>query len=222
MATKITLEGFVGEVYDWLQDELKTTSYKGMEAKLKDAEGDIELHINSKGGDAFEGMAIMNSLKNYTGGSKTAIIDGFCASAATLPLFAMDTVKAHETTMFVFHKSATMAFGHSSDLRSSADELDTIDSVVMELYMKRFTGTQDELEALLDEDKIITSKQALEYGFIDEIIQEAEPEEAPTLDVEDKSVAMSVEDVAKEAEAQADANNERVATLFKAFKDFQF
>lgn len=168
--SKIVIEGVIGEVYDWLQDELKATSYKGIESKLKDINDDIELHINSKGGDAFEGMAILNSLRNYDGGSKTAIIDGFCASAATLPLFAMDKVKAHETSLFVFHKAGTFAFGHASDLRAAATELDTIDSVVIDLYMSKFTGSREELDALLDEDKIITAQQAKEYGFIDEII----------------------------------------------------
>lgn len=168
--SKIVIEGVIGEVYDWLQDELKATSYKGIESKLKDVNDDIELHINSKGGDAFEGMAILNSLRNYDGGSKTAIIDGFCASAATLPLFAMDKVKAHETSLFVFHKAGTFAFGHASDLRAAATELDTIDSVVIDLYMSKFTGSREELDALLDEDKIITAQQAKEYGFIDEII----------------------------------------------------
>lgn len=168
--SKIIIEGVIGEVYDWLQDEIKATSYKGMEAKLKDVSDDIELHINSKGGDAFEGMAIMNQLKQYDKGTKTAIIDGFCASAATLPLFAMDHVKAHQTSVFVFHKAATMAFGHANDIRKTADELDTIDGMVTDLYMTKFTGSRAELDALLDEDKIITAQQALEYGFIDEIV----------------------------------------------------
>lgn len=168
--TKIIIEGVVGEVYDWLQDEIKATSYKGMENQLKNASDDIELHINSKGGDAFEGMAILNSLKNYDKGEKVAVIDGFCASAATLPLFAMDKVKAHETSLFVFHKAGTVAFGHASDLRNAANELDTIDDVVIDLYMTKFTGSREELIALLDEDKIINAQQAKEYGFIDEII----------------------------------------------------
>lgn len=225
MATKLTLEGFVGQVYDYMTDELKTTSYKGMEQKLNEAQGDIELHINSKGGDAFEGMAIMNALKNYEGGSKTAIIDGFCASAATLPLFAMDTVKAHKTTMFVFHKSATMAFGHSSDLRQSADELDTIDGAVIDLYMERFTGTEDELHALLDADKIITAKEALAFGFIDEIISDKDEDSADTslsLDATQTDVKLSVDEVAKQAEDEANANAERLAKLYSTLENFEF
>lgn len=200
--SKIVIEGVIGEVYDWLQDELKATSYKGIESKLKDINDDIELHINSKGGDAFEGMAILNSLRNYDGGSKTAIIDGFCASAATLPLFAMDKVKAHETSLFVFHKAGTFAFGHASDLRAAATELDTIDSVVIDLYMSKFTGSREELDALLDEDKIITAQQAKEYGFIDEIIpnvDQADPalKTGAKLDAE-KSTQEQVDEVLEE------------------------
>lgn len=195
--SKIVIEGVIGEVYDWLQDELKATSYKGIESKLKDINDDIELHINSKGGDAFEGMAILNSLRNYDGGSKTAIIDGFCASAATLPLFAMDKVKAHETSLFVFHKAGTFAFGHASDLRAAATELDTIDSVVIDLYMSKFTGSREELDALLDEDKIITAQQAKEYGFIDEII--------PNVDQSDQALKTGAKlDAEKPTQEQVD------------------
>lgn len=217
MPTKLTIEGFIGQVYDYMTDELKTTSYKGMESKLKEAEGDLEIHINSKGGDAFEGMAIMNSLKNYTGGTKTAIIDGFCASSATLPLFAMDNIKAHKTTMFVFHKSATMVFGHSSDLRKSADELDTIDNAVIDLYMEKFTGSRDELDTLLDEDKIITATQALEYGFIDEIISEVTTDDDDKKDDPDLSL-LENKDVVEMAKNEADANTKRVENLLGALK----
>lgn len=203
--TKIIIEGVIGQVYDWLTDELKATSYKGIESKLKDVNDDIELHINSKGGDAFEGMAIMNSLKQYDKGTKTAVITGFCASAATLPLFAMDSVKAHETTVFVFHKAATMAFGHANDIRKTAAELDKIDNLVIDLYMTKFTGTRAELEALLDEDKIITAKDALAYGFIDEIIANTDEQDdnaGASLDATDVEVNESetIETIMQERE----------------------
>lgn len=173
---KLHIEGFIGEVYDFWTDELKNTSNTGLVKNLEGIEGDIELHINSKGGDAFEGMAILGTLKNYTGGEKVAIVDGFCASAATLPLFAMDKVKAHPTSMFCFHKSGTMAYGHASDLRKAAEDLERIDSVVMDLYMNKFTGSPEELEKVLDEDRLMTAQEAFDFGLIDEIIED-KPEE---------------------------------------------
>lgn len=217
MAEKIYLNGFVGEVYDFWTDEIKSSSYAGMKKNLEGVTGDIELHINSKGGDAFEGMSMLALLKAHEG-NKTAIVDGFCASAATLPLFAMDTVKAHETSMFCFHKSGTMAFGHANDLRKAADELDSIDDTVIDLYMKKFTGTEAELVELLDKDTLINAKQALEFGFVDEIIADvAEPEVKPELSVKDK-----IKLEAEKAEKVAKENNERVANLAKIFENFKF
>ena len=224
MATKLFLNGFVGEVYDFWTDEIKSSSYAGMKSNLKDVEGDIELHINSKGGDAFEGMAMLALLKGYEG-AKTAIVDGFCASAATLPLFAMDSVKAHETSMFLFHKSGTMAMGHANDLRAKADELDTIDSTVIDLYMKKFTGTEDELTELLDSDKLITAKQALEYGFIDEIISDEKPQLADTTEVtmqveeSETPEKPTVESVGKESEKIIMENHTKIETLVDIFNN---
>lgn len=219
MATKLFLNGFVGEVYDFWTDEIKSSSYAGMKKNLEGVVGDIELHINSKGGDAFEGMSMLALLKAHEG-EKTAIIDGFCASAATLPLFAMDTIKAHETSMFLFHKSGTMAMGHASDLRKQADELDTIDNAVIDLYMKKFTGTQDELVALLDEDKLISAKQALEYGLIDEIISD-EQEGTPQLE-DDSKVVMektTLETAVMESKEQVNENSKKIANLVDIFNN---
>lgn len=222
MATKLFLNGFVGEVYDFWTDEIKSSSYAGMKSNMEGVEGDIELHINSKGGDAFEGMAMLALLKNHEG-NKTAIVDGFCASAATLPLFAMDKVQAHETSLFLFHKSGTMAFGHASDLRKQADELDTIDSTVVDLYMKKFTGSEAELHALLDDDKLITAKQALEYGFIDEIISDDKPElkdeSTITMSAEEPKEKPTVEKVAEDSAKIIMENQTKVNTLVDIFNN---
>ncbi len=219
---KLYLSGFVGQVLDLWTDEVPSTTYNGMKKNLEGHENDgIELHINSKGGDAFEGMAMLGLLKGVTG-EKVAIVEGICASAATLPLFAMDKVKAQETSMFLFHKSATMAYGHSEDLKKSAEELDTIDETITELYAKKFKGTNEELVALLSSDKLISAKQALEFGLIDEIIPdlaEEDPEDKEKdLEKDKEKDSKTVEDVAKEAAELAYENNKQITMLANLFK----
>lgn len=204
MAHVLHLNGFVGQVMDLWTDEVMSATYNGMKSNLEGHSGeDLELHINSKGGDVFEGMAMLGLLKEQTG-NKVALVQGICASAATLPLFAMDTIKAQETSMFLFHKSATMAFGHSEDLEKQAQELKTIDKVVLDLYKKKFKGTEEELVALLEADKLISAKQALEYGLIDEIVADLPEDEPadpdPVEDEEPKDPSQTVDMVVENAD----------------------
>ncbi|MBB8286990.1 Clp protease ClpP, partial [Escherichia coli] len=51
----------------------------------------INLHINSPGGDVFEGIAIFNALKNQ-GATITVYVDGVAASMASVIAMAGDTV----------------------------------------------------------------------------------------------------------------------------------
>lgn len=194
--TIIRIEGAIGKLYDYFTDDIPNTTGQAINKILDNTSGDIEVHINSMGGDVFEGLAILAALTEYDKGQKTAVVNGYCASAATLPLFAMDKVKSHESAMFCFHKAATVIFGNAIDLRKAAEDLDKIDGSIVDLYMKRFKGTEDELHALLDEDRLMSAKEALELGFVDELVAVKKDDE----DVEGEDKEKEDEDKEKKQE----------------------
>nr|WP_320338488.1 head maturation protease, ClpP-related [Citrobacter amalonaticus] len=62
----------------------------------------INLHINSPGGDVFDGIAIFNALKHH-GAAITVYIDGLAASMASVIAMVGNTVIMPENTMMMIH-----------------------------------------------------------------------------------------------------------------------
>lgn len=71
--------------------------------------------------------------------------------------------------MLMIHNPWTSAWGNSEALREQADVLDMIRDVMCSCYMRRFSGTQEELERLLDEETWMTPARAMELGLCDAI-----------------------------------------------------
>lgn len=99
--------GGQGEADIYIYDEI---GFWGVTAKQfisdMNALGDIthiNLHINSPGGDVFEGIAIFNALKNH-GAAITVYVDGVAASMASLIAMAGDTVIMPENAFMMIHK----------------------------------------------------------------------------------------------------------------------
>lgn len=155
---------------DWMTGERSETSATYVAEKLAEIpEGaTLEVHINSDGGDAFEGTAIYNLLKNAP--IKTiGIVDGHAFSAATFILAACDKRIMQTGTVMLVHNAWTIAMGNADELRAVADDLDKLMESNRKLLLERCKMTEDELIALMAEDRMITPEEALEFGFIDQI-----------------------------------------------------
>ncbi|HDR6244501.1 TPA: Clp protease ClpP [Bacillus cereus] len=130
---------------------------------------EIELHIHSVGGDAFEGVAICNYLRNHS--SKiTIVVDGLCASAASVIAMGADKVIMPSNTTMMVHRAATYAFGNADSLEKQAKKLRDVDASLIQSYKNRFNGEFFELEELLDNETYMTAETAKSYGFCDEIV----------------------------------------------------
>lgn len=132
----------------------------------------IKLKINSPGGDVFEAVDIFNELKQHPARVEV-VITGMCASAATLIAMSADkgARKMCFNGMLMIHNGMSQVQGNAKAMRERADLLDNIDySVIITTYQQHTNLSEEEIKAMLDKTTWLTAKQALEYGFIDEIL----------------------------------------------------
>ena len=131
---------------------------------------EINVYINSNGGDANVAIAISNALKRHK--AKVVInIDGIAASAATLITCAGDIVKMPKNAFFMVHNPWVVATGDSEEMRRQADVLEKYKNAIIETYLQKVNINKEKLSELMDNESWLNAEEALEYGFIDEIIE---------------------------------------------------
>lgn len=89
---------------------------------------EINIHVDSYGGEVSEGFAIYNAIRNKNAHVKT-YADGFVASAAIYPFLAGDERVANNVSAFYFHPVIGGQYGYAEDLRETADELDKLTEI---------------------------------------------------------------------------------------------
>lgn len=146
-------------------------SAKSFKAQL-DALGDvksIDVRINSRGGSAFDGMAIYNVLSQHKA-SITVYIDSLAASAVSGIAMAGDKIKIAESAFLMIHNASTYAGGNAATLRKTAEMLDRISQSAAGVYVARTGKTLDEITELMDAETWFSASEAVENGFADEVV----------------------------------------------------
>jgi hypothetical protein len=111
----------------------------------------IELHINSPGGDVYEGIAIYNALRDHPS-NIVAVVDGIAASAASFIAVAADKVVMNRNAEVMIHDPWGFAIGNAEDMRSMAESLDKVGRNIANIYATRCGGTVDEWrQSMLEE-----------------------------------------------------------------------
>lgn len=142
---------------------------------------EIELYINSNGGSVSEGVAIYNQLKRHPA-QKTGYVDGIAYSVASLILQACDKRIMGLGTSMLVHEMWVEIAGNARMLRSAADDIDNWMKANRKVYMERSGMSEEELIALMEEERILTPEECLSMGFIDEIsekLSEDNPDDDP-------------------------------------------
>lgn len=170
MPHKLKLHGVIGDWWDRNDSGAVTEEIEG----VKDGE-EIEVHLNSPGGDAFDGVAIFNSLRQHDG-PVTIYVDALAASAASLIAMAGDTVIMGLGAMIMVHNPWMITLGDADDHRKSAEMLDKLRDSYVSAYTSKTDKEGEELREMLDDETWMTAEEAVEHGFADEIDEAAEEE----------------------------------------------
>ena len=204
------------------EDENTHISAKAVRDKLKEipSDKDLNVHINSRGGEVFESISIRNLLIQHEG-EVNIIIDGLAGSGASVVATAGDVIM-FENTMQMIHKAWGMAIGNSDDMLKMAADLEKIDESVLASYLKKFVGEKEELKELIADGTWLTAEEALAFGFADKIWEEVEEEEKevekePKNDVKE-NLFNKYKKISKKEE-KADEQDEE-SGLFNAFKNY--
>jgi ATP-dependent protease ClpP protease subunit len=133
----------------------------------------INLFINSPGGDVMDGVAIYGQIRRHNA-HVTAYIDGWACSIASVIPMAADKVVMSDTSMMMIHHPWSVAVGNSDEFRKAADTLDSIlEGSIIPAYKSKCGDkiSDSKLREFLKNEKMLTAKECLQYGFCDEITE---------------------------------------------------
>lgn len=146
-------------------DELKT-----LDASITE----IDLRINSPGGDVFQGMTIFNRLKQHKA-KINVYIDGLAASVASIIALAGDQIFIGEGAMYMVHLPWTFAWGNRKELDSAVSLLMDIEEQMVSIYAKKSGLGRAEIKALMESETWMGADEAIEKGFVDAKVEESIP-----------------------------------------------
>ena len=129
--------------------------------EIKEYEGkELAIHINSLGGEVFDGMAIYSIIQRRKA-KTTVYIEGIAASIASVIALAADEVIMSENSLLMIHNAWGGTQGDASEMRKQADVLDKITNEIAEIYVKKTNLPYDEIIRLMSDETWLTAEEAV-------------------------------------------------------------
>lgn len=134
---------------------------------------EIRLHINSPGGEVWEGIAILNALRNHPA-RVVAVVDGLAASAASFIAAGADEVVMGRNTELMIHDAWGLGIGPAADMRDLADRLDKISDNIASVYADKAGGSVASWREFMLAETWYSAEEAVAAGLADRV-EGAEP-----------------------------------------------
>lgn len=129
---------------------------------------EIRLHINSPGGDVFDGVAIVNALRAHPA-RVVAVVDGIAASAASFIACAADETIMAPNSELMIHDAWGLCVGNASEMKSMAVMLDHISDNIASIYAEK-AGTDVALwREAMSTETWYSAAEAVAAGLADQV-----------------------------------------------------
>lgn len=142
----------------------------------------ISLHLNSPGGEIFDGLAIYNALKQNKA-EVTVYVDGLAASAASFIAQAGDKVIMARNAQMMIHDGIAMAYGNEADMRETAELLGKLSNNIADIYHQAANrrgaeeNSEEYFRGLMRAELWMNGSEAVDFGLADEMT-DADDDEA--------------------------------------------
>jgi ATP-dependent protease ClpP protease subunit len=173
---------------DWRTGEPAPGLYITPEGFLEDLaavkdKSNITIKINSCGGDLYTGIAIHNAIKGL-GGTKTVIVEGIAASAASVIMCAGDEVQVYPGSMVMIHGVSGLLwdFYNLQDLKKLQKDFDASERAIAEIYHAKTGIEVDQLRGMMTRETWMVGQEAVDNGFANTLLDDAGPSVAVSAD----------------------------------------
>lgn len=169
MKTKLRLDG-----------DIFPESCKELIQSIENAEGDIELRINSVGGDVYEAYAVMEALREYPGEVTVIVVGAALSAASFIAVGGGDTVIMRPHAEMMIHDALSTAWGNSEDFKKLQSDLDRVSDNLAGIYAAKAGGEPEQWRDAMRQETWFTAQEAVAAGLADEVVaSEKEKSEAP-------------------------------------------
>lgn len=135
--------------------------------------GDITIICNSGGGSVYDGLAIIDTMKYINSDVSTNVV-GMVASMAAVIASSGTKGKRYilPHSRFMIHQplSGSDGYKQASDLEIQVNEINNLKRELYEILSENSGLSYEEIEKMADRDNWFTANEAIEKGFLDEII----------------------------------------------------
>ena len=136
-----------------------------------DSSSDIQIYVNSPGGMVYAGLGIYDTMQ-LVGPDVATICTGMAASMAAVLLAAgakgKRSVLPHSRVLI--HQPMGGAEGQASDIEIAAAEIRKLKGELYDILSKHTGQAVEKITKDADRDYWMTSREALEYGMVDNIL----------------------------------------------------